>query len=80
MNVVLEKHKYNQHLNAQQQNMLKRQGALPEAEGIAMGRNAALANANKKYVNQSLNFADQQSAGSDFNYETALPPGDANMF
>ena len=41
---------------------------------------AALANANKKYVNHSLNFADQQSAGSDFNYEAALPPGEANVF
>lgn len=60
--------------------MLKRQGALPEADGITMGRNTALANANKKYVNHSLNFADQQSAGSDFNYEAALPPGEANVF
>lgn len=62
MNVVLEKHKYNQHLNAQQyaqQNLLKRQAGLPEADGIAMGRNAPLANGNKKFVNHSLNFADQ---------------------
>lgn len=83
MNVVLEKHKYNQHLHGQQhaqQNLLKRQAALAETEGMTMGRNAPLANGNKKFVNHSLNFVDQQSGGSDFNYEAVLPSNEAGMF
>lgn len=44
-----------------------------------IGRNVALANpANKKHLNQSVNFVDQQSAGSDLNFDTALTSNDFN--
>lgn len=41
-------------------------------DATALGRNMAVMNVNNKYMNHSLNFADQQSAGSDLNYDAAI--------
>jgi hypothetical protein len=75
VNVVQSK--FNASLNPHQQQHNLFSGQAEEAPNF--GRNVAMVNVNNKFMNHSLNFADQQSAGSDLNYEAAVAH-ESNIF